>query len=865
MFVSWRCFLLFPALVSTNGLMACPHGQLMVSGATGPSGCIDPATATLTSVSASETVLSNISTQLAQGCYCNGAPEVVSGGPTIVTIARHLICPPSRYHTEVLDATVIDTWTVGADNAVQWNTTVSSQATRYWTTEVVDTFIVPNPSVHARVWAGATNGSRLEPGWRGMGRSSLEPSYLSDFKGRVYYGRDQWSANGRGTVMLCSELSATCPRTETHGGAVWTSSLPLVSVLDRGIGLSVVGSPVESPPNAFLDVPIAGNFRWTRQWHRLGNHSAPVRLSRHVVLHAECWRPAVGFMVRLYSEAFSVHPNVNISLVDGAGAYADYRGEQDARPFSAALGDYATRLQEMNFQTNWEPTANFGESHGTWMPFNLSTGALFENGWTSCMGTPNFTKAFDDPNCKRGQAFDRSCYVYPTTCFHMDYSTLKGWFTDLASFGFSTMMYGNYWEFGWSCDGGNATDCMKGFGMPDGIRTDTPLQQCDPLPQCDPRSTHQTVEQQRQCKLRLLCDTQLYLRKHLIGSVLRRWTNKAGVDSGSVIKTGMEGSVILDCGFPEYQDHLMKMARLMIEQIPESAGIAFDGTGWQGRLNLDGDDGVTYVELHEVGETGGPFTRVGPVHAQVTSKIRIQKVIGDILHAAGKAHFWNPYPPRADFLQHTDGVFAEDSYEDERMHLLGLLGIGGKPIISWNPGCEARPSSQCGRYKQSYNNAELLQRLLYWGVQPMVPFERNDHAITRWQAQAGNDTDIFSTYGPLFRALRGRSWIFSPNAIYILPNRSTSGAITNMFYTPLGYIAYVGLASPHSTVVVEVSAIPTHWQAPRFDILKPTGQDDTSVELVRPSSKSIQLELTFGRGTCAMVRILPPQGLATYV
>ena len=41
--------------------------------------------------------------------------------------------------------------------------------------------------------------------------------------------------------------------------------------------------------------------------------------------------------------------------------------------------------------------------------------------------------------------------------------------------------------------------------------------------------------------------------------------------------------------------------------------------------------------------------------------------MGGTLHSHGKAHFWNPYAPRADFLQHTDGIFAEDSYEDERM------------------------------------------------------------------------------------------------------------------------------------------------------------------------------------------------------
>ena len=56
---------------------------------------------------------------------------------------------------------------------------------------------------------------------------------------------------------------------------------------------------------------------------------------------------------------------------------------------SAAIGDgWAKKLQKMNYQVNWATTANEGESHGTWMPFNLSTLNPFKHGWTTCMGVP---------------------------------------------------------------------------------------------------------------------------------------------------------------------------------------------------------------------------------------------------------------------------------------------------------------------------------------------------------------------------------------------------------------------------------------------------------------------------------------------
>ena len=56
-------------------------------------------------------------------------------------------------------------------------------------------------------------------------------------------------------------------------------------------------------------------------------------------------------------------------------------------------------LREMNFQVNWATTANEGESHGTWMPFNLSTGEPFRDGWTTCMGTPDFASC----ECSNGR------------------------------------------------------------------------------------------------------------------------------------------------------------------------------------------------------------------------------------------------------------------------------------------------------------------------------------------------------------------------------------------------------------------------------------------------------------------------------
>ena len=174
-------------------------------------------------------------------------------------------------------------------------------------------------------------------------------------------------------------------------------------------------------------------------------------------------------------------------------------------------------------------------------------------------------------------------------------------------------------------------------------------------------------------------------------------------------------------------------------------------------------------------------------------------------------------------MKHTDGVFSEDSYEDERMHLHSTLGVGGKPVLTWNPGCESWPSSQCGRYKDSSDNGQLLQRLLYWGVQPMLPFSRNDHAITRFVAEQGNDTDVFEAYGPLFRALRERRWVFTPHAVKV----TAGAAAANVYETPQGIVLCVSLATPGSTVVIAVRGV----KAAGITLIAPGTHIETSLNL----------------------------------
>ena len=56
---------------------------------------------------------------------------------------------------------------------------------------------------------------------------------------------------------------------------------------------------------------------------------------------------------------------------------------------------------------------------------------------------------------------------------------------------------------------------------------------------------------------------------------------------------------------------------------------------------------------------------------------------------------------------------------------------------------------------------EYFQRHLYMGAFPTVPFPGNDHSVLPSEA---NDR-LYLDYGPLFNALRGRTWLLKPGVV----------------------------------------------------------------------------------------------------
>ena len=266
-------------------------------------------------------------------------------------------------------------------------------------------------------------------------------------------------------------------------------------------------------------------------------------------------------------------------------------------------------------------------SHGQWGPFNLSTGEPYIGKWETCFSHPNFT-AMDShvPGSEGGN-------MYPSVCWSLDYGDMDGYYKDLQSFGFESLTYANYWEFGLLTE-----------------RTDAQLD-CDPH---DPKrwsngarvvggtadwSTCVRPFRPTTClsifrladlvwggclrRTRGKCDSNLYLREKMADAPFRRWACKAGkctTDKGSVVPAGMMGAANMDAGGEQYRQHLLKSVEIVLQKLPHSAGLTFDGTGWFGGVNTLADDGRTFIEAYST-ETGVPNLLVSAEESDQTPSV----------------------------------------------------------------------------------------------------------------------------------------------------------------------------------------------------------------------------------------------------
>jgi len=199
-------------------------------------------------------------------------------------------------------------------------------------------------------------------------------------------------------------------------------------------------------------------------------------------------------------------------------------------------------------------------------------------------------------------------------------------------------------------------------------------------------------------------------------------------------------AVAMDPGGDRYQRFLLDQAQRHIDCIPAADGICIDRLDWLRFYNDRADDGLSWMEG-------------GPVRSLLVSWHQLMDKLGPLMHAQNKAIYCNNHIRRVDLLKHIDGIFGEFEYSGVAANLAAYCGFG-KPVIGWvSDETNLLPDPDA-----------FLQRFLHLGIHPMVPYPLNNHAINpgaQWAEMQYLD------YGPLFNAIKGRTWVLTPGAVEI--------------------------------------------------------------------------------------------------
>lgn len=244
------------------------------------------------------------------------------------------------------------------------------------------------------------------------------------------------------------------------------------------------------------------------------------------------------------------------------------------------------------------------------------------------------------------------------------------------------------------------------------------------------------------------------------------------------------------------------------------AGIIIDRSDWADFYNLDGDDGVSFVEGAAAlpGETGvASALRVSYLQtiaelraAMVSAAARARASTGATPYGAGLMLMNTLGNARMDSLRHYDGTFSEGN----GVSGVGLLGLMS-PAILWT-----YDTAECC---SSAARADLFfQAQLYLGVQPMLPFPGNDHSLP-WDPAS---IPYYLHYGPLLAALSTRVWALNSHIAAAVNASGIAAAKVNAFIALVDgggdqalLLPVVLGAVPNGTARINCTAVDRAWQS----------------------------------------------------
>lgn len=209
-------------------------------------------------------------------------------------------------------------------------------------------------------------------------------------------------------------------------------------------------------------------------------------------------------------------------------------------------------------------------------------------------------------------------------------------------------------------------------------------------------------------------------------------------------QSGWDHDTSLDPGLPRYKAYIVDQVQRHLDMLPHFMGLAHDGI--RAHTNFGGDDGVS---CHQTS-----LTSCRPIQDGFTAWAGLMDSVGPMLHLHDKLFSANTINgPRAHLLRHVDLIITEQNAGTAtQVALNSWLGLS-KPVVMWTTGVTGDGGGGIDGF---------FQRLLHAGEFPMPPMPSSDHCLRNGSSSV---LQAFLDYGPLFRALKGRSWVLLPHVV----------------------------------------------------------------------------------------------------
>ena len=414
---------------------------------------------------------------------------------------------------------IMETLSPGPGAAVEWAVRATGDSATVYTAPITSAVtFAPGDDADLQWWAPWDRGSYASSAWT----NPLRPSdgHTGFWNGSYNYGRVYGSP--KGTDMVVAPIVAVL-----HGASNTGFSLHM----DPGDpGIAWAENCLESTTS-----DNGAGFAWHRSNLRL-DRTVVQTFSMHIVTHAACWRPALGWHVLAYPRHWT--PNARpdrVALVDGLGSYGSDPIPQLGQNDSAL---HMPIIRRMHYKTNWDLSGRFYHYMGMYAP-PVGDGApeRWLNRW--------------NPFGSRGGRLT----------YNVSYSSGPDSISDLygrvQALGYSTLSYMNVFEFGMNVLG-HATGAPVS-PKPDDYRNAT-----------------------------------LYAQNALSDAVLRaNWNAEDGTVHAN--QGAWDRGILMDPGRTSYTAEMVQQTARRVAKITNFQGMVVDRSDYARYYNLLHNDGVTFT------------------------------------------------------------------------------------------------------------------------------------------------------------------------------------------------------------------------------------------------------------------------------